>query len=238
MTSADIIAELKTEYGADALTAEQWTQAFANGLRLYSKHRPRYVLGSFTTTADVEQYDMPAGGYLCLGVQDIDELSDLDLTDLGITQMDLAEAQGDVIISFHEPSQVNIYRAKLDQWRRQFGSQVEQHVPGGAFRIMPRPTTAKTLAIFYTALHADASTVPDGDHDLLLEACRISVLLIAANIASIAAVGAGGVELQLGPYRRNPKGKAVAAIELRKQAREMETEFAQRATVSAAAAKE
>lgn len=231
MTDAEVIAELKESFGADALTAAQWTTVLARAVRAYSRHRPRYVLSTMATVADQEEYDAPAGARLVIDVEDYDALSDLDLSELGITQIDLSEAHGDVIVSFHEPSQVDIYRAKLDAWRRQFGAIAWQDAPGGKIHIAPRPTSAQTLAILYSADHADTTTVPDGDRDLLTWRCEIEAQQIMANLGLVAAASpTKGVALQLGPYRRDTRGLGSTVGELRKSLRQAKRDWDAAAT--------
>lgn len=230
MTSAELIAALQAQGYGTSLTAGQWTQAAEDAVRMYSRQRPRYVLGTLTVAAGVEEYDLPAGGYLCLEVAPYDALSDIDET----STLSQAMAQGDVIIDFHQPSQVDMYRQKLEHWSRQFGPRWEQDAPGAKVRLMPPPETAGTLAIFYSVPHATAETVPTGDVDLLLLAGQAVATRVMAVGAAVSVVSSGG-RLTLGPYTRDTGGIGTAAKVLMDESERLEQRFLDAAGLPAAA---
>lgn len=230
MTNAELITALQAQGYGTGLTAGQWTQAAEDAVRMYSRQRPRYVLGTLSVTAGVEEYDLPAGGYLCLEVAPYDALADLDENSTLVQAM----AQGDVIIDFHQPSQVDMYRQKLEHWSRQFGPRWEQDAPGAKVRLMPPPETAETLAVFYSASHATAETVPDGDIDLLLMAGQAVATRTLAVGSAVSVISSGG-RLTLGPYTRDMGGIGAAAKVLMDESERLEKRFLDAAGLTAAA---
>lgn len=237
MTNAELIIELQNQGYGSGLTAAQWTQAAVDAVRMYSRQRPRYVLGTFDTAANVEEYSLPAGGHICLEVAPYDALDDLEDTFGATAALSEALAGGDVIVDFHQPSQVDIYRQKLEAWNRQWGSRWDQEAPGAAIRLMPRPDSIVTLAVLYTRPHDDASTVPDADDDLLGMAGRAVATQTLAIGAAVTVVGSGG-RLTLGPYTRDLRGMGEAAKVLLAEAARLEDDFLDAARLTPAAQKE
>lgn len=236
MTNAELIAELQNQGYGTGLTGLQWIQAAVDAVRMYSRQRPLYVLGTITTAVDVEEYPLPAGGHVCIEVAPYDVLDDLQ-EELGATAS-LAEelASGDVIVDFHQPSQVDIYRQKLEAWRRQWGSGWEQEAPGASIRLIPRPDSIRTLAVLYTTPHTNAESVPDGDLDLLGMAGRAVATRTLAIGAAASVVSAGG-RLTLGPYTRDLRGMGEAAKVLLKESARLEDDFFDSARLTPAAEK-
>ena len=225
MTDAELIVELKAKGIGAGLTDAQWAQVATDALRMYSRQRPREVLGTITTAVDVEEYALPAGGHVCLEVAPYEVLGDLDETLGAVTNLVVsASPTGDVKPDFHQPSQMEIYRGKLEHWSRQFGTIWEQSVPGGTVRITPRPTEIKTLAILYSAPHTVMTTVPAGDVDLLVMAGQAVALMSLALGTSVTVISSGG-SLALGPYLKDTGGLGTIAVALLKQAETAEGRF-------------
>lgn len=210
MNNAELRARIQRDFTGASLSSTQWDDIVLDAVRAYSRHRPLVVLGSITTQVDVEEYPLPAGGHSCLEVADFDELA--DLTALGFSLLDISSVQGDVIIDFHQPQQLDIYRQKVSARRRQVGTQWEPVGAGESIRLMPRPQSVMTLSVLYTVPHALADTIPEPDEDLLLMAAGIGAKRKLANAALVAAAGTtSGVEMRLGPYTYRPGGLVTAA---------------------------
>jgi hypothetical protein len=225
VTNAELETAIQNEgFDIASLTAAQWNSVAANAVRKYTRHRPRFRIGTITTVADVQDYDLPAGGHLCVDLAEFGVVD--DLTELGFSLLDIHRMTGDVILDFHHPTLFDIYRNKLASFRRQTGIQWEQHEPGGQIHIMPRPSSVHVLAVLYTLNHATADTVPDGDTDLLIKAGRVAVMRALANVGHTSAAGvASGGRMRLGPFQHDAGGIAVAAKDLRKAADDEEDEF-------------
>ena len=236
MTNVELIAELKLLGFGAGLTDPQWTQAAKDAVRMYSRQRPRHILGTIATEADVEEYSLPAGGYLCIELAPIDVLEDLSELISDASTLAGALAGGDVIIDLNQPSQVDIYRQKLEHWARQFGTKWDQDMPGGKVRVMPRPESVTTLAVLYTAWHATADTVPTEDADLLILAGKAVATAVMATGGAASVVASGG-RLTLGPYTKDMGGIGAITIALFKQAEAQERAFLDAARLPAAAYK-
>lgn len=230
MTNAELIVELQNQGFGAGLTAGQWTQVVTDAVRLYGYHRPRTVLGTITTAVDVEEYDLPTGGRVCLDVQSFSAIEDLWAEITGTAMGLIGVPTGDVIFDFDQPSQVDIYRQKISHYERQFGSRWEQEYPGGKVRLLPRPTEAQTLAVLYTRSHDDASTVPAGDVHLLLKAGRAVAFGVLATAGAVTVVTSGG-RLTLGPYTRDLGGIGAITAHMFKQAQDAEKDFLDSAQV-------
>ena len=209
-------------FGAGLSTA-QWNQVYTDALALYSRHRPRTILGTIDTTAGVESYALPTNGYMCLGVAPWDsaDLADDDYPVEQIIQEQIGEA---FVYSFSQPSLADIYHGNLEASSRQWGCSWVQDDYGGAIRLIPVPQTADTLAVLYTAPHASATTVSAAENDLLLKAgnaCALGALVVTG---AVSVIGAGG-SLTLGPYKRDVGGMVSVVSTLATQAEKAEQAF-------------
>lgn len=236
LSNAALIDELKLKGIGAGLTDAQWSQAAKDAVRMYSRQRPRYVLGTITTQVDIEEYDLPAGGHLLLEIAPMEALTDLEELSGQAVSLSQAMASGDVIVDFHQPSQVDTYRQKLEHWSRQFGMRAEQEESGGTIRIMPRPSSVQTLAVLYTSPHDDASTVPAGDLDLLVMAGQAAAVAVLALGGAATVVSSAG-RLTIGPYTRDLGGTGTMAAKLFERATELEKRFIEAASRAAAAHK-
>ena len=204
---------------------------------LYNTQRPCYAVGTITTVADQEAYDLPAGGHLVVGVAPVSQVDDVwsaitgTTTDTPITQL------GDSLIYFHQPSQADILRQKMEQWSRQFGSGWEQYEPGGKVYLRPTPDGVNTLAILYTSDHAaNGSTIAAAEERLLIMAGK-AVALEALATVSAGNVATSGGRLTLGPYTRDMGGVGTVGTALFGQAEKAKQAFLRAAFRAPAAQK-
>jgi len=228
MTNAVLRARMEREFSGTSLTAAQWNDICDDAVGMYARHRPEIVLGAIATIADTEEYALPAGGKTCLDLADYDDWA--DLTTLGFSLLDISEVQGDVIVDFHQPQQLDIYHSKIAARRRQTGTRWDQPAVGGTVHIYPRPTSAVALAVLYTRPHTAADTIPDGEEDLLLAAARIATQRMLAHSALVTGASVtGGAEMRLGPYTYRPGGLVAAAKLMLDEATRAEEAFDRKA---------
>jgi len=234
MTSAELIVELKAQGFGTSLTETQWGQVVTDALAMFSRQRPQYVLDTFTTTADLATYDLPAGGYLCLAVSPQQTIDDLWAELTGTSTDSPLIGDGDAIVDFHRPSLTDAFRQKLEAWARQFGSDFEQPEPGGPVRLIPAPSEAQEMAWYYTALHTTVDTVPDGALDLLKMAGRACAMGALALGKTISVLDSGG-RLTLGPYTKDTGSSASLVAKLFGEAQKLEEAFYRAAYLPAGA---
>jgi hypothetical protein len=232
--SMSFIAQMQARGIGAGLSATQWSQVASDALAMYSRYRPRILIGAITTVADQEQYDLPAGGHICLAVAPWNAWADFG--DAGLDAA-VIEAEGEpYLFAFDLPSLTDLYHMKYEAITRQWGSSFDQMTFGGKVRLIPPPDTVKSLAVLYTALHTTVSTVPDGDWDLLLAAGDACALAALALGTAVTVIGSGG-RLTLGPYTQDMGGVASLTAKLFDQAKAAEQRFMDRAQSFAPALK-
>jgi hypothetical protein len=222
--AGSFITQMQNRGFGSGLTAAQWSQVYTDALALYSRHRPRTILGTITSVAGQESYALPTSGYMCLAVAPWDG-SDLTGDATQSVEDIIQEQIGDAFIySFHQPSLADIYHGNLEAVSRQWGASWVQDDFGGAIRLIPVPQTADTLAVLYTAPHASATTVPAAENDLLLKAGMACAYGALAVSGAVSVISSGG-RLTLGPYTRDMGGVGSIVGVLAKQATEAEKAF-------------
>ncbi len=232
MTQAQLEAQAAL-LGITGLSAAQLTAAAAGAVQAYSRQRPRILLLTFSAIAGQEEYPPPTSGavsgHICLDVQPYsDDVLDLWASVLGFVPAYPIQQLGDVIIEFHQPSQVDIYRGQLDAWGRQFGASFVQDSPGQNVRLTPPPAANDTLAWLWTFPYPDASTVPAGDEDLLVEALEFCALGVVATASGLTILASGG-RLTLGPYTKDSASLAGIVTAMLNRADAMEKAWVSKA---------
>jgi len=177
MNIADIQTAVADKYSIVAIADAKSKRQIASAVRYYSRYNPYIVLYTFTTTLDVNAYDLPAGATVLI---DVLWPADEALTIVNIGALRESMLRRPIrydLVSEHVIENIKsdaFYAAYLGNWSRQNDQVVLEPTPG---------VTGQDVQLWYGKDHAlndeetGYDTIPDEDLDILSDLAIVEVLL-------------------------------------------------------------
>ena len=179
MNIADIQAAVADKYSLATIADSKSKRQIASAVRYYSRYNPYITLWEFTTTVDVNAYDLPAGAVTIVDVLwPADEA--LTIVNIGaIRESMLRRPVRYDLVSERVIENIKsdaFYAAYLGNWRRENDQVILEPTPG---------VTGQDVQLWYGKVHAlnevetGYATIPDEDLDIVADLAIVEVLLQA-----------------------------------------------------------
>ena len=177
MNIVDIQTAVGDKYSLAAIAESKSLRQIASAVRFYSRYNPYIVLYEFTTTLDINAYDLPEGATSIVDV--------LWPADEGLTVVNLGALRASMLarpvrydlVSEYVIEEIKadaFYTAYLGNWRKQNEQVILTPTPG---------VTGQDVQLWYGKAHAindggtAYATIPDADLDILSDLALVEVLL-------------------------------------------------------------